>query len=73
MAMSKNTTYQTYTVTLDYDPVWQALDWAKKHCASYITNTSEAQPDSTYHNRNYKIRYYFGTEADAVLFALHWR
>jgi len=26
------------TVTLPYDPEWKALEWAKKHCQSYISN-----------------------------------
>lgn len=54
------------SVVLKYDPSWQALIWAKKHCASYITNNSG--PGSDTHN----IHYYFSDEKDAILFALRW-
>jgi hypothetical protein len=61
----------SYTVILPYDPVWLALDWAKKHCPSYITN------DAAPHTKQSdiwgpEIRYYFGTEHDAVAFSLRW-
>lgn len=62
----------SYTVTLAYDPVWRALDWAKQNCPSYITNQARSTPESTFHNRNYVIDYTFGQERDAVLFALKW-
>lgn len=50
-------------VTLPYDPMWKALDWAKKHCPSYITNSSG--PDGT-------IMYYFGNKNEALMFKLKW-
>lgn len=62
----------SYTVTLPYDPVWRALDWAKEHCSSYITNQARTMPKSTFHNRNYVIDYYFGDERDALMFRLRW-
>ena len=51
------------TVTLPYDPLWRAVDWALKNCPSYITNT--AQPGN-------KICYYFIDEAEATMFKLKW-
>ena len=51
------------TVTLPYDPLWRAVDWALKNCPSYLTNT--AQPGG-------KICYYFIDEAEATMFMLKW-
>jgi hypothetical protein len=51
------------TVTLPYDPLWRAVDWALKNCPSYITNT--AQPGN-------KICYYFSNDAEATMFKLKW-
>ena len=59
-------------MTLPYDPVWCALEWAREHCPSYITNQSRPGTGTTFHNRQYDIVYYFGEERDAVLFALKW-
>lgn len=58
-------------VTLPYDPLWKPVEWAKKNCPSYITNTlhnkvTELITDQT------KINYYFGDAQDATLFALRW-
>jgi len=61
-------------VTLPYDPTWPAVEWAKKHCPSYITNTlsnniklgAHTQYAGTY------INYYFGNEQDALIFKLKW-
>lgn len=61
----------THIVTLPYDPVWKALEWAKEHCPSYNTNTlhhsGEWEPKEVY------IDYYFDNGGDAVLFALNWK
>ena len=57
-------------VTLLYDPVWRALDWAKKHCASYITNDAHQSGYNIYDNS--KIDYFFGDDYDATIFALKW-
>lgn len=55
-------------VTLHYDPTWRALDWAKKHCNSYITNAGGKRT-----NRGFTtIDYYFGDQRDATMFALRW-
>lgn len=54
------------SVVLKYDPSWQALIWAKKHCTSYINSYSS--PGSDTHN----IHYYFSDGKDAILFALRW-
>lgn len=56
-------------VTLPYDPIWTALDWAKKHCPSYITNT--AVPDYAKAGTA-QIEYIFSDERDAVFFSLRW-
>lgn len=61
-------------VTIPYDPVWTALDWAKEHCPSYITNDVHVSGYKggyeTYDNT--KIDYFFGDERDAAFFALRW-
>ena len=67
----------SHIVTLPYDPVWRALEWAKKHCPSYITNQSHAQSK---HAQSYddpldincQIDYFFADGRDATLFALKW-
>ena len=64
------------TVTLPCDPVWTALDWAKTHCPSYITNESvnttrlKKVPGGWVADSN--IVYFFSDEKDALLFALRW-
>jgi len=57
-------------VTLPYDPLWTPLEWAKEHCASYITNDSHQIGYRTYDNSY--IDYFFGSEVDAVFFTLRW-
>jgi hypothetical protein len=57
------------TVTLPYDPLWRALDWAKEHCPSYITNDIHKYGNS-YDNK--RIDYFFGDGQDATFFALKW-
>lgn len=57
-------------VSLPYDSSWAPLEWAKKHCPSYISNTvyanfTGAQPTSV-------VQYYFSSEKDATLFLLRW-
>ena len=42
------------------------LDWAKTHCASYITNTAIQGADG------YHYHWYFGDEQDLLIFALKW-
>ncbi len=57
-------------VTLPYDPLWTALDWAKENCPTYITNDM--------HMRGYndfdatRIDYFFADEQDAFKFVLRW-
>jgi hypothetical protein len=58
------------TVTLPYDPMWQALDWAKQHCPSYITNDVHQDGYNTYDRS--KIDYFFGNENEALMFMLRW-
>jgi hypothetical protein len=62
-------------VVIPYDPTWRALEWAKEHCPSYITNDSTPGPPryyTTYSSHDIKIRFYFGDERDATAFALKW-
>lgn len=64
-------------VSLPYDPDWAAVDWAKEHCPSYITNDAHIpRTESLPRPRNkvgeLVINYYFGSEEDATLFALRW-
>lgn len=61
----------SYVVTLKYDPIWKALEWAKKNCKSYITNIAGGRG----HNdtwENYQVNYYFGSEKEALLFKIAW-
>ena len=57
-------------VTLPYDPVWIALNWAKKHCSSYITN--DVHKNTGESDRGVQIDYFFSDERDATLFTLRW-
>lgn len=57
------------TVTLPYDPFWEPLEWAKKHCSSYITTDIHKYDNSYDSNR---IDYFFGNEKDALMFLLRW-
>lgn len=71
-------------VTLPYDPVWAPLNWAKKHCPSYITNdlNSDINPPSSlshddvffqyYPELQQRIDYFFSDKEDAFKFALRW-
>ena len=53
-------------VTLPYDPLWYALEWAIKNCPSYITN------DAVIYQGVYYYRFYFSRERDRMWFALRW-
>jgi hypothetical protein len=56
-------------VTLPYDPVWKALEWAKEHCPDYITNDVHKNSGRT---QGVLIDYFFASERDAVFFRLKW-
>ena len=58
------------TVTIPYDIRWSALDWAKEHCVSYITNDLQMDGYNTYDHT--KIDYHFADEKDALMFKLKW-
>ena len=58
------------TVTIPYDPFWEPLNWAKKHCPSYITNDMHMDGYNTYDST--KIDYHFSDEKDALMFMLRW-
>ena len=67
----------SYKITLPYDPIWTALQWAKANCPSYITNhaTGEFRKSAWANNEPEfpEIAYVFSEEKDAVLFALRWK
>ncbi len=58
-------------VILKYDPTWKALEWAKEHCPSYISNTTVTKDNSIEYGTHY-IKYYFSNEKDAMWFKLRW-
>jgi len=63
----------SHSVILPYDPTWCALEWAKKHCSSYITNNAVGKKHNSFFSRNYyDIEYVFGDEKDALMFRLRW-
>lgn len=47
-------------------PAHKPLEWAKKHCPSYITQ------DAVQKNGNYYYRFFFSDEKDLALFILRW-
>lgn len=59
----------SYVVSLPYNPSDRTpLDWAKKNCPSYITNSSEP-----YHiSEPWTVVYFFSEAEDATMFALRW-
>ena len=57
------------TVTLPYDPVWKALEWAKEHCPEYVTNAVHKNSEP---GQGVLIDYFFASERDAVFFKLRW-
>ena len=73
-------------VVIPYDPTWKALEWAKEHCPSYITNDRidrmgkspswmqgpGPRPYPDHSVEDIKIRFYFGHRLDATAFALKW-
>lgn len=63
-------------ITLRYDPVWRAAEWAKKNCSGYITNRVKKLADrdnpAPFFMTLTVIDYYFSTEQEALLFALRW-
>jgi len=56
-------------VTLPYDPFWAPLEWAKKHCSSYISNDIHKY-DNSYDAK--RIDYFFRDEKEALMFLLRW-
>lgn len=61
-------------VTLPYDPVWEPLEWAKKHCPSYITNSVHefVNSEGVFIGDVDHIDYFFSNEKDALMFRLRW-
>jgi hypothetical protein len=58
------------TVTLPYDPMWRAVDWAREHCPSYITNDAHMIGYNSYDNTY--IDYFFHDKNEALMFKLKW-
>ena len=56
-------------VTLPYDPVWKALEWAKEHCPDFVSTEVHPHPAWV---RPIQIDYFFSSECDAVFFSLRW-
>lgn len=61
-----NNNYVDLPVPIIMPSFYEPLTWAKKHCASYITN------DAVQKNGVYYYRFYFSKEEDQVMFALRW-
>jgi hypothetical protein len=54
-----------------------ALDWAKEHCTSYITNrgtilSAYSVPGQTPQSASIWYEFYFADAADALMFKLKW-
>jgi hypothetical protein len=62
----------SYTVTLPYDSTETAIDWARENCPSYITNGLDYVGPGGGLVAELRIKYYFGEEKDATIFALRW-
>lgn len=50
----------------------QALDWAKQHCASYITNDVVVCNMVDHRYTEILYRFYFSSDSDVTAFALRW-
>lgn len=48
------------------EKAYDALEWAKKNCPSYITN------DTVKKEGNWYYRFFFGQEKDVMIFMLRW-
>ena len=59
-------------VTLPYDPLWRAVDWAREHCPSYITNDAHMIGYNYNSYDNTYIDYFFGDKNEALMFKLKW-
>jgi hypothetical protein len=57
-------------VTIPYDNEWDALDWARGNCPSYIAHDTHI--DKSGRGRMDMIDYFFGEKQDAIMFALRW-
>jgi hypothetical protein len=58
----------TNYVDIIHTPGWyEALDWAKQHCRSYITNEGFRKEEDIYY-----VRFYFSDEKDQIWFTLRW-
>lgn len=57
-------------VTLPYDPMWIAVEWAKTNCPNYITNAIHEDENGKKDYR--RIDYFFSVDNEATLFALRW-
>lgn len=54
--------FKTPYIFTEFNKRLEMLDWAKKHCPSYITNDVEKTD----------ICFYFSDEKDYLMFTLRW-
>ena len=68
------------SVTIDQYQAADALDWAKEHCPSYITNDGLSMYIAPGSNKKemlkspweVKYNFYFSDESEALMFQLRW-
>ena len=70
LPVPKSIPWYPYSTDTDDDsenlPKYEPLEWAKKHCNSYITN------DAIKINGIYYYRFYFSDQKDVTMFMLRW-
>lgn len=62
----------SYIVTLRWTKEKEALEYAKKYCPSYITNTVGLVKNHTVKMSEICVDYHFADEKDAMMFRLRW-
>lgn len=60
------TNFVDLPILKDFEKTLPPLEWVKKNCPSYITNTVVQKHDENYY------RYYFYNDRDRMMFALKW-
>lgn len=60
-------TYVDIPAPILYVPEYEPLEWAKKHCKSYLA--TDAVQDR---QGNYYYRFFFSDEKDVAWFSLRW-
>jgi hypothetical protein len=59
-----------YTVTLPHKYEWDATEWAKEHCPSYLSATAHLRLGRDLPPSN--VDYHFADEKDLTMFILRW-